>query len=127
MECAQPPCPLARGPSPGREPGQAAVHGPGSPHCLFSPLLQKWVVFALSTSSSLGCLSCLLGLAVSIGLTLGSQGRALLAPCTVTDVTLAPVSRECPFDPTRVYVSPSGMWSVGCGCLHWGWGGCVGT
>ncbi|NXD84280.1 TMM54 protein, partial [Halcyon senegalensis] len=71
-----------------------------------SPLLQKWVVFALSTSSSLGCLSCLLGMAVSIGLTLGSQGRVLLAPCTLTNVALAPVSRECPFDPTRVYVSP---------------------
>lgn len=97
----------------------------GSPRCLFSPLLQKWAVFALSASSSLGCLSCLLGLAVSIGLTLGSQGRALLAPCTIADIALAPVSRQCPFDPTRVYVSP--QWVVGCGCLRWGWGGCVGT
>ncbi|NXT57263.1 TMM54 protein, partial [Pluvianellus socialis] len=73
---------------------------------LFSLPLQKWVVFALSASSSLGCLSCLLGLAVSIGLTLGNQGRVLLAPCTAGDIALAPVSRECPFDPTRVYVSP---------------------
>lgn len=97
---------LPRGPFPGWEPGWVAVHGPGSPHSLFSPLLQKWVVFALSTSSSLGCLSCLLGMAVSIGLTLGSQGQTLLAPCTITHV-----SRECPFDPTRVYVSPSGMWA----------------
>lgn len=96
---------------PGREPGQAAAHGPGSPCCLFSLLLQKWVVFALSASSSLGCLSCLLGLAVSIGLTLGTQGRVLLAPCTVHNIALAPVSRECPFDPTRVYVSP--QWAVG--------------
>ncbi|NWX50284.1 TMM54 protein, partial [Steatornis caripensis] len=78
---------------------------------LFSPLLQTWVVFALSTSSSLGCLPCLLGLAVSIGLTLGSRGRALLAPCTIANVALAPASRECPFDPTRVYVSP--QWAVG--------------
>ncbi|NXP53461.1 TMM54 protein, partial [Heliornis fulica] len=79
---------------------------------LFSPLPQKWVVFTLSTSSSLGCLCCLLGLAVSIGLMVGSQGRVLLAPCAVTNVTLAPVPRECPFDPTRVYVSP--QWAVGC-------------
>ncbi|NXG94913.1 TMM54 protein, partial [Stercorarius parasiticus] len=78
---------------------------------LFSLLLQKWAVFALSASSSLGCLCCLLGLAVSIGLMLGSQGRTLLAPCTVSDITLAPISRECPFDPTRVYVSPP--WAVG--------------
>lgn len=89
------------------------MHGPGSPRCLFSPLLQKWAVFTLSASSSLGCLSCLLGLAISIGLTLGSQGRVLLAPCTFANVVLAPVSRECPFDPTRVYVSP--QCAVGCG------------
>ncbi|NWQ83185.1 TMM54 protein, partial [Columbina picui] len=77
---------------------------------LLSPLLQKWAVFTLSAGSSLGCLSCLLGVAVSIGLTLGSQGQALLSPCTVADVTLAPASRDCPFDPTRVYVSP--QWAV---------------
>ncbi|GAB0199415.1 transmembrane protein 54 [Grus japonensis] len=72
----------------------------------------KWAVFALSTSSSLGGLSCLLGLAVAIGLTLGSQGRVLLTPCTVADVTLAPVSRECPFDPTRVYSSTLSLWAI---------------
>uniref|UniRef100_A0A8B9S0A3 Transmembrane protein 54 n=1 Tax=Accipiter nisus TaxID=211598 RepID=A0A8B9S0A3_9AVES len=72
--------------------------------CL-APATLKWAVFALSASSSLGCLSCLLGLAVSIGLTLGNQGRALLAPCTIADIALAPVSRQCPFDPTRVYQS----------------------
>ncbi|NXG54251.1 TMM54 protein, partial [Hemiprocne comata] len=65
-------------------------------------LPQTWGVLALSATSCLSCLSCLLGLAVSIGLTLGNQGRALLAPCTT------PVSRECPFDPTHVYVSPQG-------------------
>ncbi|XP_074904817.1 transmembrane protein 54 [Buteo buteo] len=79
--------------------------------CL-APATLKWAVFALSASSSLGCLSCLLGLAVSIGLTLGSQGRALLAPCTVADVALAPVSRQCPFDPTRVYSSTLSLWAI---------------
>ncbi|NXW31965.1 TMM54 protein, partial [Phaetusa simplex] len=73
---------------------------------------EKWAVFALSAGSSLGCLCCLLGLAVSIGLTLGSQGRALLAPCTVSDITLAPISRECPFDPTRVYSSTLSLWAI---------------
>ncbi|NWX11615.1 TMM54 protein, partial [Aegotheles bennettii] len=72
---------------------------------LFSLRLQKWGVLALSASSSLGCLLCLLGLAISIGLTLGDQGRALLAPCAATDVALTPLSHGCPFDPTRVYVS----------------------
>ncbi|XP_009696884.1 PREDICTED: transmembrane protein 54, partial [Cariama cristata] len=73
------------------------------------PAALKWVVFALSTSSSLACLSCLLGLAVK---TLGSQGRVLLAPCTVTNVTLTPVSHECPFDPTRVYSSTLSLWAI---------------
>ncbi|XP_054658566.1 transmembrane protein 54 [Grus americana] len=77
-----------------------------------APAALKWAVFALSTSSSLGCLSCLLGLAVAIGLTLGSQGRVLLTPCTVANVTLAPVSRECPFDPTRVYSSTLSLWAI---------------
>ncbi|NXV76765.1 TMM54 protein, partial [Atlantisia rogersi] len=77
-----------------------------------APTALKWVVFTLSTSSSLGCLSCLLGLAVSIGLTLGSQGRVLLAPCTIGNVALGPVSGECPFDPTRVYSSTLSLWAV---------------
>ncbi|KAM6115937.1 transmembrane protein 54 [Phoenicopterus ruber ruber] len=77
-----------------------------------APAALKWTVFALSASSSLSCLSCLLGLAVSIGLTLGSQGRVLLAPCAVANVALAPVSRECPFDPTRVYSSTLSLWAI---------------
>ncbi|NXK93909.1 TMM54 protein, partial [Formicarius rufipectus] len=68
-------------------------------------LLQKWALLALSACSILGCLCCLLGLAVAIGLTLGTQGRALLAPCAGANTALASGSRECPFDPTRVYVS----------------------
>ncbi|XP_064028653.1 transmembrane protein 54 isoform X2 [Pogoniulus pusillus] len=77
-----------------------------------APPALKWLVFTLSAGSCLGCLSCLLGMAVSIGLTLGSQGRALLAPCSLTNVALAPVSRECPFDPTRVYSSTLCLWAV---------------
>ncbi|NXR69258.1 TMM54 protein, partial [Rhadina sibilatrix] len=69
-------------------------------------LLQKWALLSLSACSSLCCLCCLLGLLVAIGLTLGNQGRVLLAPCSIGSTALAPLSRECPFDPTRVYVSP---------------------
>ncbi|NWU40779.1 TMM54 protein, partial [Hylia prasina] len=72
-------------------------------------LLQKWALLSLSACSSLCCLCCLLGLLVAIGLTLGNQGRVLLAPCSIASIALAPVSRECPFDPTRVYVSPGGL------------------
>ncbi|NXM74874.1 TMM54 protein, partial [Serilophus lunatus] len=72
-------------------------------------VLQKWALLSLSTCSTLSCLSCLLGLLVAIGLTLGNHGRALLAPCVTTNTALPPLSHECPFDPTRVYVSPSGL------------------
>ncbi|NXN44554.1 TMM54 protein, partial [Rhinoptilus africanus] len=77
-----------------------------------APTALKWAVFALSASSSLCCLCCLPGLAVSIGLTLGSQGRVLLAPCTLGDISLAPISRECPFDPTRIYSSTLSLWVI---------------
>ncbi|NXW44712.1 TMM54 protein, partial [Nyctiprogne leucopyga] len=77
-----------------------------------APAALKWAVFTLSASSSLGCLSCLLGLAISIGLTLGNQGRALLAPCTIANVALTPLSRDCPFDPTRVYSSTLSLWAI---------------
>uniref|UniRef100_A0A8C3ES08 Transmembrane protein 54 n=1 Tax=Corvus moneduloides TaxID=1196302 RepID=A0A8C3ES08_CORMO len=62
--------------------------------------------------SSLCCLCCLLGLLVAIGLTLGNQGRVLLAPCSIANIALAPVSRECPFDPTRVYSSTLSLWAM---------------
>ncbi|XP_066838536.1 transmembrane protein 54 isoform X4 [Anser cygnoides] len=74
--------------------------------------LLKWAVLALSASSSLGSLSCLPGLAVAIGLTLGSRGRVLLAPCALADAALAPLARQCPFDPTRVYSSTLSLWFI---------------
>ncbi|NXH14306.1 TMM54 protein, partial [Bucco capensis] len=78
-----------------------------------TPATLKWVLFTLSTSSCLGCLSCLLAMAVSIGLTLGNQGQALLAPCTVTNnSTSTPASQQCPFDPTRVYSSTLSLWAI---------------
>ncbi|NXE69773.1 TMM54 protein, partial [Calcarius ornatus] len=81
---------------------------------LSSPVpLQKWALLALSSCSSLCCLCCLLALLVAVGLTLGTQGRALLGPCSAGSSAPAPVSRECPFDPTRVYVSAPGL---GMGC-----------
>ncbi|NXR79732.1 TMM54 protein, partial [Pycnonotus jocosus] len=72
-------------------------------------LLQKWALLSLSACSSLCSLCCLLGLLVAVGLTLSNQGRVLLAPCSIASTGLAPISRECPFDPTRVYVSPPGL------------------
>ncbi|XP_038017106.1 transmembrane protein 54-like [Motacilla alba alba] len=74
------------------------------------PAALKWALLALSACSSLCCLCCLLALLVAIGLTLGNQGRVLLAPCSAAST--APVSRECPFDPTRVYSSTLSLWFI---------------
>ncbi|RMB91182.1 hypothetical protein DUI87_32318 [Hirundo rustica rustica] len=74
--------------------------------------LLKWALLSLSACSSLCCLCCLLGLLVAVGLTLGNQGRVLLAPCSTAGIALAPLSRECPFDPTRVYSSTLSLWAI---------------
>ncbi|XP_014741090.1 PREDICTED: transmembrane protein 54 [Sturnus vulgaris] len=76
------------------------------------PAALQWALLALSACSSVCCLCCLLGLLVAIGLTLGNQGRVLLAPCSIANIALAPVSRECPFDPTRVYSSTLSLWAI---------------
>ncbi|XP_072774091.1 transmembrane protein 54 [Taeniopygia guttata] len=77
-----------------------------------SPAALKWALLALSSCASLCCLCRLLGLLVAIGLTLGTQGRVLLAPCSISNTALAPVSHQCPFDPTRVYSSTLSLWAV---------------
>ncbi|XP_039589468.1 transmembrane protein 54 [Passer montanus] len=84
----------------------------GHPALPLLSLLQKWALLALSACSSLCCLCCLLGLLVAIGLTLGNQGRVLLAPCSTSSAALAPVSPECPFDPTRVYSCTLSLWAI---------------
>ncbi|NXN79457.1 TMM54 protein, partial [Bombycilla garrulus] len=76
------------------------------------PAALRWALLALSCCSSLSCLCCALGLLVAIGLTLGNRGGVLLAPCSVANIALAPVSRECPFDPTRVYSSTLSLWAI---------------
>ncbi|XP_065553641.1 transmembrane protein 54 [Lathamus discolor] len=75
--------------------------------CCLSPLLQKGVVFTLSTTSCQPCPSC-----PSItALVLSGRSRVLLSPCTDTDVAFASVSRECPFDPTCVCNSTLSLWA----------------
>ncbi|KAL2296051.1 hypothetical protein Nmel_017585 [Mimus melanotis] len=115
------PAALVSTPSPSRstrgaaEPPQLPRPGEGTsprPRAASSLPLQQWALLALSACSSLCCLCCLLGLLVAIGLTLANQGRVLLAPCSIANDALAPVSRECPFDPTRVYSSTLSLWAI---------------
>lgn len=50
-------------------------------------------------------LTCALGLVASITVTFATQGRALLAACTFESPELLALVSDCPFDPTRIYVS----------------------
>lgn len=67
--------------------------------------IQRWTVFSSSVACALLSLTCALGLLASIAVTFATQGRALLAPCTFGNAELLTLTPDCPFDPTRIYVS----------------------
>uniref|UniRef100_A0ABI8ANX6 Transmembrane protein 54 n=1 Tax=Felis catus TaxID=9685 RepID=A0ABI8ANX6_FELCA len=65
----------------------------------------RWTVFSSSMACALLSLTCALGLLSSIAVTFATQGRALLAACTFGSPGLLVLVPDCPFDPTRIYVS----------------------
>uniref|UniRef100_A0A8C2QQC1 Transmembrane protein 54 n=1 Tax=Capra hircus TaxID=9925 RepID=A0A8C2QQC1_CAPHI len=65
----------------------------------------RWTVFSLSVACALLSLTCALGLLASIAVTFATQGRALLAACTFGGPERLALAPDCPFDPTRIYVS----------------------
>lgn len=67
--------------------------------------IQRWTVFSSSMACALLSLTCALGLLSSIAVTFATQGRALLAACTFGSPGLLVLVPDCPFDPTRIYVS----------------------
>lgn len=67
--------------------------------------IQRWTVFSSSMACALLSLTCALGLLASIAVTFATQGRALLAACTFGSPGLLVLVPDCPFDPTRIYVS----------------------
>lgn len=71
---------------------------------MVSPI-QRWAAFSLSVACALLSLTCALGLLASIAMTFATQGRALLAACTFGSPELLALAPNCPFDPTRIYVS----------------------
>nr|XP_021395124.2 transmembrane protein 54 [Lonchura striata domestica] len=75
--------------------------------------LHYGVTNSASVIAALLIISCgVSALLLSRYLSPAALGRALLAPCSSTASGLAPVSRECPFDPTRVYSSTLSLWAV---------------
>uniref|UniRef100_A0A8C5M2S4 Transmembrane protein 54 n=1 Tax=Leptobrachium leishanense TaxID=445787 RepID=A0A8C5M2S4_9ANUR len=66
---------------------------------------QRWALLTLGIINAMLSAACTVGTAVSIIITLANQGRTLLSSCTYTNLELIQISHECPFDPTRIYVS----------------------
>ncbi|MEE6525559.1 hypothetical protein FKM82_025631 [Ascaphus truei] len=65
----------------------------------------RLAVLILSIINAVLSLACTVGLAVSVIITVANAGRTLLSTCTFTHLELIQISHECPFDPTRIYVS----------------------
>lgn len=72
----------------------------------------RWTVFSLSVACALLTLACALGLLASIAKTFATQGKALLAACTLGSPELLALASNCPFDPTRIYSSSLCLWGI---------------
>lgn len=70
----------------------------------------------MSVACALLTLTCALGLLASIAKTFATQGQALLAACTLGSPELLALASNCPFDPTRIYVSTASGGGYGRGC-----------
>ncbi|XP_072103244.1 keratinocyte-associated protein 3-like isoform X4 [Mobula birostris] len=71
----------------------------------------KFIVVASSMFNSLIAIACVLGLGVSVVLTIANGGRTLLAACRLSSIKdVIQVTNECPFDPTRIFDTTLAMW-----------------
>lgn len=70
-------------------------------------------MFSLSVACALLSLTCALGLLANIAVTFATKGKALLAACTFENPELPTLAPDCPFDPTRIYVSASSWKGLG--------------
>lgn len=69
---------------------------------------QQWVLLVFGFLAGLIAVASILGLLVSVVTAISHKGRSLLTHCTFSNNTVgssASVTYECPFDPTRIYVS----------------------
>lgn len=69
--------------------------------------LQQWVLLVFSFLAGLLAVASTLGLSVSMVKAIMNKGWGLLTHCKFfdEDVGSSSVTYECPFDPTRIYVS----------------------
>ncbi|XP_043573609.1 keratinocyte-associated protein 3-like isoform X1 [Chiloscyllium plagiosum] len=76
-----------------------------------SRTILQYIVFASSMLNSLMSMACLLGLGVSVVITIANGGRTLLTVCHLSSTKdVLQITNECPFDPTRIYDTTLAMW-----------------
>lgn len=74
------------------------------------PCLQQVGLAVGSFLNALLSAACCIGLLLAIGLTVAYDGQGLMVGCNDTEVPVnarSPVAAKCPFDTTRIYVSPN--------------------
>lgn len=77
---------------------------------IFCPC-QHWALLAVALGNLLLSAACSLGLLLAVSLTVANGGRRLIADChpglldPLLPVDQGPGRSDCPFDPTRIYVS----------------------
>lgn len=71
---------------------------------MFPP--QTWSLFSVGVAAALMAAASAVGLTVSVVRAIIHGGRSLLTHCRFPDaIGYSSVTNECPFDPTRIYVS----------------------
>ncbi len=81
--------------------------------------LQQWVLLVFSFLAGLLSVASTLGLSVSMVKAIMNKGWGLLTHCTFSgeDFGSSSVTYECPFDPTRIYVSSVEYEHLSISCL----------
>lgn len=71
---------------------------------------QQWVLLVFSFLAGLLSIACTVGLLVAVVKAIINKGSNLLTHCKFSgqDYGSSSITYECPFDPTRIYVSATG-------------------
>lgn len=79
--------------------------------------LQQIGLVVVSLLNALISAACCIGLLLAICVTIANNGQGLMVGCNDTEVPVnarSPISAECPFDTTRIYVSSLYLTSFSC-------------
>lgn len=83
---------------------------------------QTWSLFSVGLAAAIMAGASAVGLFVSVVRAIIHGGRSLLTHCRFPDaIGYSSITNECPFDPTRIYVSlfvHNSYWDQGMSCGH---------